>query len=61
MTDHMGAAAPLAPVGKKGEPTGLSKKGLSAGTVGLIAAIDRFDPSHNVKLKTYYARNYAER
>jgi RNA polymerase sigma factor for flagellar operon FliA len=26
---------------------------ISAGTIGLIAAIDRFDPSHNVKLKTY--------
>jgi RNA polymerase sigma factor for flagellar operon FliA len=25
----------------------------SAGTIGLIAAIDRFDPGHNVKLKTY--------
>jgi hypothetical protein len=25
----------------------------SAGTLGLIAAIDRFDPAHNVKLKTY--------
>jgi RNA polymerase sigma factor FliA len=26
---------------------------ISAGTIGLIAAIDRFDPSQNVKLKTY--------
>src|SRR5215831_13461902 len=26
---------------------------ISTGTVGLIAAIDRFDPTHNVKLKTY--------
>jgi len=26
---------------------------ISVGTIGLIAAIDRFDPSHNVKLKTY--------
>lgn len=26
---------------------------ISTGTVGLISAIDRFDPSHNVKLKTY--------
>ena len=26
---------------------------VSAGTIGLIAAIDRFDPGHNVKLKTY--------
>jgi RNA polymerase sigma factor for flagellar operon FliA len=26
---------------------------ISTGTIGLIAAIDRFDPSHNVKLKTY--------
>lgn len=26
---------------------------VSTGTIGLIAAIDRFDPSHNVKLKTY--------
>ncbi len=26
---------------------------ISTGTVGLIAAIDRFDPRHNVKLKTY--------
>lgn len=26
---------------------------VSTGTLGLIAAIDRFDPSHNVKLKTY--------
>jgi RNA polymerase sigma factor for flagellar operon FliA len=26
---------------------------ISTGTLGLIAAIDRFDPSHNVKLKTY--------
>src|SRR5579872_570075 len=26
---------------------------VSAGVVGLIAAIDRFDPGHNVKLKTY--------
>src|ERR1700691_2290264 len=25
----------------------------SAGTIGLIAAVDRFDPSRNVKLKTY--------
>jgi RNA polymerase sigma factor for flagellar operon FliA len=25
----------------------------SAGTLGLIAAIDRFDPAYNVKLKTY--------
>ncbi|MDP8982101.1 MAG: FliA/WhiG family RNA polymerase sigma factor [Acidobacteriota bacterium] len=26
---------------------------ISTGTLGLIAAIDRFDPAHNVKLKTY--------
>lgn len=26
---------------------------ISAGTLGLIAAIDRFDPKHNVKLRTY--------
>jgi len=26
---------------------------ISVGTIGLIAAIDRFDPRHNVKLKTY--------
>ncbi len=26
---------------------------ISAGVVGLIAAVDRFDPRHNVKLKTY--------
>jgi RNA polymerase sigma factor for flagellar operon FliA len=26
---------------------------ISTGTVGLIAAIDHFDPRHNVKLKTY--------
>jgi RNA polymerase sigma factor FliA len=26
---------------------------ISTGTIGLIAAIDRFDSSHNVKLKTY--------
>ena len=26
---------------------------VSTGTLGLIAAIDHFDPSHNVKLKTY--------
>jgi RNA polymerase sigma factor for flagellar operon FliA len=26
---------------------------VSTGTVGLIAAIDHFDPKHNVKLKTY--------
>jgi RNA polymerase sigma factor for flagellar operon FliA len=26
---------------------------ISSGTLGLIAAIDRFDPHHNVKLKTY--------
>src|SRR5215211_1805722 len=26
---------------------------VSTGVVGLIAAIDHFDPSHNVKLKTY--------
>ena len=26
---------------------------VSTGTVGLIGAIDNFDPSHNVKLKTY--------
>lgn len=26
---------------------------ISTGTIGLIAAIDNFDPSHNVKLKTY--------
>jgi RNA polymerase sigma factor for flagellar operon FliA len=26
---------------------------ISAGVVGLIAAIDHFDPQHNVKLKTY--------
>src|SRR3984893_16168443 len=26
---------------------------ISTGVVGLISAIDHFDPSHNVKLKTY--------
>jgi RNA polymerase sigma factor for flagellar operon FliA len=26
---------------------------ISTGTVGLISAIDKFDPAHNVKLKTY--------
>src|SRR5688572_11134023 len=26
---------------------------VSSGTIGLISAIDRFDPKHNVKLKTY--------
>jgi RNA polymerase sigma factor for flagellar operon FliA len=26
---------------------------ISTGVIGLIAAIDRFDPTHNVKLKTY--------
>lgn len=26
---------------------------VSTGTLGLISAIDRFDPAHNVKLKTY--------
>src|SRR5271165_4446084 len=26
---------------------------ISTGTIGLIAAIDNFDPRHNVKLKTY--------
>jgi RNA polymerase sigma factor for flagellar operon FliA len=26
---------------------------ISTGTIGLIAAIDQFDPRHNVKLKTY--------
>jgi RNA polymerase sigma factor for flagellar operon FliA len=26
---------------------------VSTGTVGLIAAVDRFNPAHNVKLKTY--------
>ncbi|MBV8820836.1 MAG: FliA/WhiG family RNA polymerase sigma factor [Acidobacteriaceae bacterium] len=26
---------------------------ISTGTIGLISAIDRFDPTHNVKLKTY--------
>ena len=26
---------------------------VSTGVVGLISAIDNFDPSHNVKLKTY--------
>lgn len=26
---------------------------ISTGTLGLISAIDRFDPAHNVKLKTY--------
>ncbi len=26
---------------------------MSAGIVGLIAAVDQYDPSHNVKLKTY--------
>ena len=26
---------------------------VSTGVIGLIAAIDNFDPSHNVKLKTY--------
>jgi amino acid transporter len=35
----MGAAAPLAPIGEKGARTGLSSKGLSAGTVGLIGAV----------------------
>src|SRR5688572_16377381 len=39
MSDRMGAAAPLAPAGQKGQPTGLSTKGLSAGTVGLIGAV----------------------
>ena len=39
MSDRTGAAAPLAPVGEKGAPTGLSSKGLSAGTVGLIGAV----------------------
>ncbi len=29
---------------------------VSSGTLGLIAAIDRFDPSQNVKLKTYAER-----
>src|ERR1700693_5501693 len=26
---------------------------ISTGVIGLISAIDNFDPSHNVKLKTY--------
>src|ERR1035438_3237347 len=26
---------------------------VSAGIVGLIAAVDQYDPAHNVKLKTY--------
>ena len=26
---------------------------ISAGTIGLVDAIDRFDPGHNVQLKTY--------
>ena len=26
---------------------------ISTGVIGLISAIDHFDPSHNVKLKTY--------
>ena len=26
---------------------------ISTGVIGLIAAIDNFDPTHNVKLKTY--------
>lgn len=39
MSDRMGAAAPLAPVGEKGAATDLSAKGLSAGTVGLIGAV----------------------
>src|ERR1700738_4631555 len=26
---------------------------ISTGTIGLISAIDNFDPRHNVKLKTY--------
>ena len=39
MSDRTGAAAPLAPVSEKGAATGLSAKGLSAGTVGLIGAI----------------------
>ncbi len=26
---------------------------ISSGIIGLISAIDRFDPKHNVKLKTY--------
>lgn len=39
MSEHMGAAAPLAPAGEKGAKTDLSKKGLSAGTVGLIGAV----------------------
>ena len=35
-------------------PDGVSIEDLiSTGIVGLISAIDRFDPSHNVKLKTY--------
>src|SRR4051794_29135258 len=35
-------------------PEGISLQDLiSTGTLGLIAAIDRFDSSHNVKLKTY--------
>lgn len=35
-------------------PEGISLEDLvSTGTLGLIAAIDRFDSSHNVKLKTY--------
>ena len=35
-------------------PDGVSLEDLvSVGTLGLIAAIDRFDPTHNVKLRTY--------
>src|SRR5262249_57608420 len=37
-----------------GLPEGVSLDDLvSTGVLGLIAAIDRFDPSQNVKLKTY--------
>lgn len=38
MTDHMGAAAPLAPKEGK-EAGGISSKGLSAGTIGLLGAV----------------------
>ena len=35
-------------------PTSVSLEDLvSTGIIGLIAAVDRFDPAHNVKLKTY--------
>ena len=39
MSDRMGAAAPLAPTAGRRAAGGLSKKGLSAGTVGLIGAV----------------------